>query len=408
MPTETHLKLRRIQGFFLIYLVLAGLVTADMAILMARNPVVRSWVLGDWLINLQGGLVRRGLTGELVRLLANRTPLSSVSIVIVLQLALYSVLFLSMWKLLRRSEWPFWVAALAFSPATLGFQILDPFGGFRKEILFLAGLGVLLCVLSNDSFGETGVSLYLTLLLAISALSHELVLCYLPYFAAATAIMIEDPRRILRVLAAPALIAFAAASFVALHPGSARTADSICTSLASQNGAGLAGICDGAIEHLRDTQAQAREGVRRIAQTPAAYRIYGLRLALALLPVAAGFGQLWQCPRNRRPLLILGAAATVSAIATIPLFLHAIDWGRWIYIHIVCLALLLFLIDLDRQRLQVIPAIQSGTRRRPLLQLVLAFALLIYAVTWNLPHIVTDSNRNGYLGLLRFAARRSK
>jgi hypothetical protein len=198
------------------------------------------------------------------------------------------------------------------------------------------------------------------------------------------------------------LLTLAAAAFVALHPGSARVADSLCGSLAAQP-ADLADVCGGAIKHLADTPAQARDGVRRLAQTPSAFRIYGLRLALALLPVVGGFLQLWQSRHVRRPLLLLGAAGILSAVASIPLFLYAIDWGRWLYIHIVCLALLLFVIDRERRRGDAIPAVQSSTTTTPILRLAGACALLLYALTWNLPHVATDPNRDGYVGLLRSA-----
>ena len=53
-----------------------------------------SWRVGDWLINYQGGMVRRGLLGELIYNLANITHLNPGYYAIIFQLLFYAIFFL--------------------------------------------------------------------------------------------------------------------------------------------------------------------------------------------------------------------------------------------------------------------------------------------------------------------------
>ena len=110
-----------------------------------------SWRTGDWLINYQGGFVRRGFIGEIIyRISPNR--LTTIWLAIAFQCFIYLLLVYFLLKLFfAKVIERFWILLL-FSP---GFVILFPFydelGAFRKElIIFLAFVFLMLALYENN------------------------------------------------------------------------------------------------------------------------------------------------------------------------------------------------------------------------------------------------------------------
>jgi len=103
-----------------------------------------SWRLGDWLINYQGGMVRRGLLGELVYRTSQLIQLSPGFLVFLLQSFFYTVFLGFSYRLLLGQHKLLPYILLIFSPFIFTFQIYDFQGGYRKEIIFFASLILLI------------------------------------------------------------------------------------------------------------------------------------------------------------------------------------------------------------------------------------------------------------------------
>ena len=58
------------------YILFIALLTVPITVFRALHP--NGWTPGDWLVNYQGGFVRRGLPGELILLVAHALHLSPV------------------------------------------------------------------------------------------------------------------------------------------------------------------------------------------------------------------------------------------------------------------------------------------------------------------------------------------
>ena len=97
-----------------------------------------SWKMGDWLINYQGGMVRRGLLGEMLYQLSYLTHINPGLYATMLQVFFYGVFLFFSYALLRQQRSLLPYAFLIFSPFIFTFQINDLQGGFRKEIIYLA------------------------------------------------------------------------------------------------------------------------------------------------------------------------------------------------------------------------------------------------------------------------------
>jgi hypothetical protein len=332
------------------------------------------WKTGDWLINYSGGLVRRGLIGEALYRLSASGPMllwltwalqaATVTAVAILALQLF-------YSVPRTLPWLLFL----FSPAFLFlFPIYAPTGGFRKEILLFLSFALLMRGLAKETL-DIRYAVAALIVFALGVAAHEVAAFFVIFFLGALVPdwrrPADDPVRLCFALIF-GLLAASGLALALLAPGGASTADAVCASLVAK---GLnEAICAGAINWLRlgsDTGATAVA-----AMWPQGMLAYAVLLALALVPFA-----LTDWLKTRAVLLVL------AALATLPLYAVAIDWGRWNHIFVVMATLLLFRDSLARPvRMRAVPPL----------------AVLAYATLWSLPHF--GAMRPG-LGVVEFLIR---
>jgi hypothetical protein len=391
------------------YLALLWVVLAAVGQWNLRNR--NAWALGDWLINYEGGFVRRGLPGEMVYLLARALHCSPLPLVDAVQMGLYGVLFVAVWKLVRRSSGRLWVFAFVLSPATLAFPVLDLLGGFRKEELYLAGLAGLLVLLGREnrrnSASDWHVGMYLSGLLGVLALSHEAMICFAPYLFAGLVLRFKDWRRVLRAGAPALLVGGALCAAAVTHPGTARVAGAVCDSLGMQG----VGLCGGAIAALGDTTEIAREQVRQMVAALHPAGVYAGLLVLALLPWLPAAVSLGAKVGGRTRLRVIAVASALSGVCSSVLFLYALDWGRWISIHAFSVFLLLVFVDQELVSAGQERSVATGFAAwrefrawefRKRWSVACSVVLLVaYATLWNLPRVPSVATRRGFFSLFR-------
>jgi hypothetical protein len=224
----------------------------------------------------------------------------------------------------------------------------------------------------------------------------------MPYLLAALAIGLRDIQRSLKISALPIALAIATAALVAHHPGTPQMAVQICSSLGYTNPQSFPGLCNGAIAYIgRDTQ-YARTDVINGIHAYHYYRLYGLLAPLVALPILMAFVRLWRYPSLRRDLYLLATIALLSIAASTPLFLYGEDWGRWIYVHTVCIFLLLLFIDCRRQLDPATTEPQFTLPANRAKRVALILLLIAYATCWDLPHVGIYQSRTGYFGLAHY------
>ncbi len=387
-----------------LYLAFVALATIAYGILLHRWS--SSWILSDWLINYEGGFVRRGLAGEVLYRLGHLLHIAPKQLVVPAVLVMYAVLLLSFRAILRRASWNLWVPFVVFSPAILAFPVLQSEAGFHKEVFFLATLALFLVLLRRDALSPLSTSLYMTVTLLTATLSHESLVFYTPYFFAALVLGGRSLRQAARQCAVPFALCIVAAYFCGRYTGTLDTAQHICASLGypmhlQYNGTE---VCDGgAIPYLRSTRAVARAQVQSAVSRYHYFAVYGTVALLTILPLLAGALQLARA--RRREVWVLVGTAAVSAAGTLILFTYAIDWGRWIYIHAFCIGLLLLFLsgrEYDERKYKEPTTEQLHMRTAPPRQLAAGMLLAVYAAVWALPEFYTNDYRYGYVGLVRF------
>ncbi len=356
-----------------------------------------SYNIADWLINYSGGFVRRGLPGQLALLLSRTAHVDPARIIFALQLVQFFALYVAVWLLIRNLRWHVWTAALAFSPATLGFVALVGGGAFRKELLFLLALTVLLLLLQRG-VSDSNIVCYLTAVAVVIALSHEGLIVYWPYLLAAVAISRQSLQTSIKLGLVPTIVLVALVAFVSRHPGNLAQAKTICASIGSVYAGRDVGLCGGSIAFLGEPSTYYRFQVANSIRTNHYLRDYSLVALLAFLPCAAAIVQIGRIPAARQKLQLLLLWATAGLLCSTPLFVLAIDWGRWLYVDVFSWALLLFFLSasVDPPLQQAAPGKLSTPRA-----VFMAALLAVYLVTWHVPVTGYEGRGWGYLGMAK-------
>ena len=390
---QIHYGTERGRALGSAYILFIACLTVPMTVFRALHP--NGWTPGDWLVNYEGGFVRRGLPGEIILLLAHWLHVAPVLLGSLLPLLFYALLYFTIWQLYRRSSGDLWTFVALVSPATLAFPILDPVGAFRKELLFLLALAFLLLWLARRRPGDAALTAFLTATGVLAILSHEALLPFLLYFAGALLIGLHDVKRVAKIAVLPALATAGTLAEVLRHRGSAFDEQTICHSLGTVPPI----VCSGSIAYLAKGTDLARSDVMRNVHAYHYLFYYPLLAVLALLPLAAMALRFSRERRLRPDLLVIAGTAALALLASLPLFFYAMDWGRWIYIHVLSLFLLLLFVDL-RERHTAIPEARQSTMRFSVWQVPrwVFVAILVYATCWNIPHF-GNYPKKGYLNV---------
>lgn len=318
-----------------------------------------SFKTGDWLINYSGGPMRRGLVGTILHYFSG-FGVSLLWATFVLQAVVMGALFGIVLKIYRlRSRNNLWLLVL-FSPAFLLFPFYDLSGGFRKEILGLTIFAYACLICARNSV--TRVKLVAVVCsFAFASFSHELTAFMLPLFIY-LAIRFREKGLIKRnefVVFTSLMAAIGAASlgFALLYNGGPRVTEVICQSLTGQ---GLdPKICNGAIAWSADDFVTSLSRVGDMLGVGSLSVPLLLLIALAPLFFTSFF--------DTRMSLWLG----VALITLAPLFVVAIDWGRWVYVAVF----MVFCLALSEE----VPVTRKFTR-------VQAFLGVVYLISWSIPH----------------------
>ena len=344
------------------------------------------WVIGDWLINFSGGFVRRGLSGFTMMQLSDLLNIKLNYTAMWVQVALYVGFMLLLYLSFFRKKINAWFVLVLLSPATLLFAIFDPNAAGRKEIILFFIFALYLFCLRRKLLQSIGGTILFSTLLLIATLFHELVFFYTPYFILAayleskisnTPINISKP---LLVVAGSCIIMLPLYFF-----GKSINGAAICSSLMAR---GLPdSICLGTLSWPAE---YGYKNVIHFARESNYLFVYGTTFILSLLPF------LLQIHYLKHPAITIRRFAIIFSallIFSLPLFLLAVDWGRWLHIHFMLMLLIatMFLKDQPvswKNQPVSIPRMWPARTTFPGFTNNLFFVLFVIAYTslWSMPH----------------------
>ena len=108
-----------------------------------------SWIAGDWLMNYEAGILRRGLSGEIILLISKISTISVTYLLIFIQTSLFFIFLYFFFKIIQKKKINLLFLFLLFSPVTIAFTFYDPLTVGRKEVIFFAFYVIYLSFLIN-------------------------------------------------------------------------------------------------------------------------------------------------------------------------------------------------------------------------------------------------------------------
>ena len=283
-----------------------------------------NFMTADWLINYKYGYVNRGLIGTLIVPLFDDGKALLIFLTYIL-IFTYVLIFYFLNISFKRSSEKFITAALIFSPAGFLLLVYDSQASFRKELIGILGLFILLSSVNTKQFKK---NLKISgLILTIGIFSHSINLFFIP-----TILLLlyryQKTRNIFDYLVFlfPALL-FLATNF--LFRPSEQKLFAIKNNMCSQiYELGLEKLCGYGSFDFITWDLNAHYVVTQnyiINLNRENYFIYILFFILSLVPFVF-----------EKKIISLFQEFLIIGVTFIPLFLIAIDWGRWIHIISIC------------------------------------------------------------------------
>jgi hypothetical protein len=349
------------------------------------SEICHGYIIGDWLINYSCGFVRRGLSGYLILKTSHLAGIKANHVVTLIQTVLYAGFLAILFKLLSQKKINLWFVLLLASPATLLFPILDLGASGRKEIILFFIFSLYVLGLQQNRWQTRLGTGFFSAALLIGTLCHELIIFYIPYFIAANYLQAKthgqppDYKRVSLVIAG-AIIAAVPLMLWGKHiHGETMGAGLVALGLSPE-------ICTGILAWpdnfgIKDALAY---------YSACGYlKLYGITLALSMIPFFLFGIKTCNSIVTRKSFL---AGLVVLFLLSAPLFLLAVDWGRWINIHcimlmILCLFLLPDLTNLKKPGWanQAIAIPGLGPNGGLWGRIAFVFFGLIYVTCWRMP-----------------------
>ena len=174
MMNNLFVKKRIVLVYFL-YLIFAHLFFLNLH--LEQFPL--KYVFTDWLINYEGGFIRRGLLGQIVFSISTITSYELKDIIFLIQSLGYIIYLGLILNFLRKIEINFFWILIIFSTISFLYPISELEALGRKDIY------IILCflVFTYLNFGSLSKLIFaFFIIFTISSLIHEISLFYLPYY----------------------------------------------------------------------------------------------------------------------------------------------------------------------------------------------------------------------------------
>ena len=340
------------------------------------------YILGDWLVNYNGGFIRRGLLGHLFFNFSKFLNISIIHLIFLFSSTIYITSLILFYRIIKKNLTNNYLIIFLFLPSTLLFNFFDPLTVGRKEILVFFFFITYYLILEINSFS---LKIIIFLLSIIFLLTHEIIFFHLPYIfllkylhlkkGNIDKIKFKDYSLEILIISSSALI------FIIIFQLS-NSYDNIllCSSLSE---VGLStNVCYGTINDLKDVPVfTALWGYFFERNYFLHYFLYTL---LTLSPFVIYYLTLENKKFSNQILLLSFLCFLFSLI----FILRVNDWGRYLNITFM-IQFLIFLkvlaLKLNQKKIKI--------NLNKYLKIILIF---VYLSSWHMPHCCNPNLGNGY------------
>ncbi len=322
--------------------------------------------IADWLINYNYGYIRRGLAGTILLSISNDLEFIAYTLIpTIIFLLHFTVIFLSL-KIYQENNKNLYSLFLLFSPLYLLFSVFNVSKGVgNKELLGLICL--LLILRSTYKKLNYGSFILICSLFSVSVLSHEvnLFVTSMVFILSITKTIKVDWKIIIMLL----IISSIFLMVYLFYPTTSEIIDSLCTDIYLK----INELdCTKAYYLGQDSFNSLDSSINRVFEDSDYVLVYGVYLIFGLIPF---YFRSWI--KKNYKLLIL------TLVSMAPLFLIAIDWGRWLHILIFTLTSIYF--------------INSTKKSIWNLNITNTILLTLYATLWRVPQCCVQEINLVYL-----------
>ena len=165
----------RILLTYFLYLVLSFI----FFLIFHINEFPTKYIFTDWLINYEGGFVRRGFLGQIIFELSKFLNFQIKYLILFFQITIYSIYFLLFYLLLLKRKTNFFWLLIIFSPISFLYPIAELEALGRKDI-FVITFFLIFSMISYKSLNNLVFSFIL--LFSLSCLIHEITIFYIFHY----------------------------------------------------------------------------------------------------------------------------------------------------------------------------------------------------------------------------------
>jgi len=300
-----------------------------------------SWKQGDWLINIDNVLVRRGPFGSAILRASDFFNANPLLVVVIVQGLLLVTLVFFTWRLIQKFEHANTYWLLFLSPAFFAiFWAVDGQGGLRKELIIYVSFMLFMYALCSAKW-KNPLFILSGLLFSVGLIAHEANLLFVPIYGYCGLLALRANRLDRNLAYFGLLVLILTSVFVVYFTATySRIEDTteVCLPLLERGVS--ADMCDGAITYLSKNLNEATTFTARIVSSNDIIKVPFMFLLsfISLLFFAA------QTDRPMKTIIQLFLSAAVFT----PLYFVGTDYGRWVNFGVssfVFLAICLVLTD---------------------------------------------------------------
>ena len=308
-----------------------------------------AWLIGEWLISYEGGFHRRGLAGSVLLAVSDLTGVGPLWVVFVFQVLLFLGLLIFLFIKLTSQPLPLGILVALFSPMAVTYFLVDPSGvaGRKEYALFLIAVlwfGFQSKNLHSSKVGiKNGISLlFFAIAIGALVLTHEGLFFFLPLLLIPWLLAWVSGEKLSRdwvlpsalTLVVPTVSALTAILLLSSDPSYKQLCDPLTSRLIPEN------FCEGAIYWSAKSGVSGLE--YSLAQTASFVPGYGLYFAVGAGCLLISYLALRSLPSMQSGLRTTFYAPLTLAFLvalSIPLYVIALDWGRFISISTTLISL---------------------------------------------------------------------
>jgi hypothetical protein len=148
-------------------------------LILQINDFPYKYTFTDWLINYEGGFVRRGFLGQIIFEISNLLNIQIQHIILCFQITIYSIYFILFYLILSKIKINYFWLLIIFSPILFLYPLAELEALGRKDI-FVISFFLIFSIINYKSLN--GLAFSLIFFFSLSSLIHEITIFYLFHY----------------------------------------------------------------------------------------------------------------------------------------------------------------------------------------------------------------------------------